>query len=679
MQSAMWRIREMTDKVTNMVMNYTEVEAKVREATNDDTWGPHGTLMAEIARETFTYEHFPEVMGMLWKRALQENKKNWRRVYKSLLLLSYLILNGSERVVTSAREHIYDLRSLETYTFMDELNRDQGLNVRNKVKDVIDFIQDDERLRAERKKARKAKDKYTAISGESLGQKYSDRYDSEPRSSRRANDFEDEFEDSNGLGSRKNSSRLSGRSRGSHKEYESDESPSEYVDDEHEKDGDENGHYEYKDEEEKEETYTSTTRTEKRTRTKRRTAAGKKLDLGAAAAYASDAKLDTKSTNSQDAIVPSSGSQPSFDSLIDADFGLSQPGTQQATNQQDFFADFSSASANDSFGDFNPRAETTAAASPDIPNFANFDNNTSTQGAQDASFGEFQSGTFSATMAQQSTTVTNIQAQVSAQPLQSSQPPQATPMPAAAAQPQPMSNAAMLLQPQPLQLTQLHLPLHQAYTTPMQSMGNMMGMQQQPMAQPGMMGMGMMASQPLAPRSTSGSSTGTSTPSSQKSTIWADSKVNISLDSLSPADKYKKPVQPSMNQLQGSPQQPYMGGVTSGMGQMNLGSPMGGSPGMMGVQQQQQPAANMMGMQGNMGMPQSPMGMQQGTMGMQSPPGMMGMAGMPNMGMQGGMGMQPNMGMGNMGVGGMGMGQQQQQQPMGMGGMGNMRVNYGNN
>ncbi|XP_072042519.1 clathrin interactor 1-like isoform X8 [Amphiura filiformis] len=638
MQSAMWRIREMTDKVTNMVMNYTEVEAKVREATNDDTWGPHGTLMAEIARETFTYEHFPEVMGMLWKRALQENKKNWRRVYKSLLLLSYLILNGSERVVTSAREHIYDLRSLETYTFMDELNRDQGLNVRNKVKDVIDFIQDDERLRAERKKARKAKDKYTAISGESLGQKYSDRYDSEPRSSRRANDFEDEFEDSNGLGSRKNSSRLSGRSRGSHKEYESDESPSEYVDDEHEKDGDENGHYEYKDEEEKEETYTSTTRTEKRTRTKRRTAAGKKLDLGAAAAYASDAKLDTKSTNSQDAIVPSSGSQPSFDSLIDADFGLSQPGTQQATNQQDFFADFSSASANDSFGDFNPRAETTAAASPDIPNFANFDNNTSTQGAQDASFGEFQSGTFSATMAQQSTTVTNIQAQVSAQPLQSSQPPQATPMPAAAAQPQPMSNAAMLLQPQPLQLTQLHLPLHQAYTTPMQSMGNMM-----------------------------------------KSTIWADSKVNISLDSLSPADKYKKPVQPSMNQLQGSPQQPYMGGVTSGMGQMNLGSPMGGSPGMMGVQQQQQPAANMMGMQGNMGMPQSPMGMQQGTMGMQSPPGMMGMAGMPNMGMQGGMGMQPNMGMGNMGVGGMGMGQQQQQQPMGMGGMGNMRVNYGNN
>ena len=62
---------------------------------------------------------------------------------------------------------------------------------------------------------------------------------------------------------------------------------------------DENGHYEYKDEEQ-EETYTSTTRIEKRSRTKRRTGAGnKKLDLGAAAVYAGDAKSDTKSTHSQ--------------------------------------------------------------------------------------------------------------------------------------------------------------------------------------------------------------------------------------------------------------------------------------------------------------------------------------------------------------------------------------------
>lgn len=63
-------------------MNYTEIEGKVREATNDEAWGPTGPLMQELAHATFTYEHFPEVMSMLWKRMLQDNKTNWRRTYK---------------------------------------------------------------------------------------------------------------------------------------------------------------------------------------------------------------------------------------------------------------------------------------------------------------------------------------------------------------------------------------------------------------------------------------------------------------------------------------------------------------------------------------------------------------------------------------------------------------------
>jgi len=49
---------------------------------------------------------------------------------QSLLLLNYLVKNGSERVVTSAREHIYDLRGLENYSFVDEFGKDQGINIR---------------------------------------------------------------------------------------------------------------------------------------------------------------------------------------------------------------------------------------------------------------------------------------------------------------------------------------------------------------------------------------------------------------------------------------------------------------------------------------------------------------------------------------------------------------------
>uniref|UniRef100_U5EJ38 Putative liquid facets-related protein n=1 Tax=Corethrella appendiculata TaxID=1370023 RepID=U5EJ38_9DIPT len=165
---SMWKVREIADKVTNVVMNYTEIEGKVREATNDEPWGPTGPLMQQLAHATFTYEHFPEVMSMLWKRMLQDNKTNWRRTYKSLLLLNYLVRNGSERVVTSSREHIYDLRSLENYSFIDENGKDQGINVRHKVRELIDFIQDDDKLRDERKKAKKNKDKYIGMSSEAM-------------------------------------------------------------------------------------------------------------------------------------------------------------------------------------------------------------------------------------------------------------------------------------------------------------------------------------------------------------------------------------------------------------------------------------------------------------------------------------------------------------------------------
>uniref|UniRef100_A0A8C7VLS8 Clathrin interactor 1 n=1 Tax=Oncorhynchus mykiss TaxID=8022 RepID=A0A8C7VLS8_ONCMY len=171
---------------TNVVMNYSEIESKVREATNDDSWGPSGQLMGEIAKSTFMYEQFPEVMNMLWTRMLKDNKKNWRRVYKALLLLAYLIRNGSERVVTSAREHIYDLRSLENYHFVDESGKDQGINVRQKVKEMVEFVQDDDRLREERKKAKKNKDKYIGVSSDSTGGGFGktspgEMFDSEPK------------------------------------------------------------------------------------------------------------------------------------------------------------------------------------------------------------------------------------------------------------------------------------------------------------------------------------------------------------------------------------------------------------------------------------------------------------------------------------------------------------------
>lgn len=149
--------------------------------------------MTELAQHTFTYEHFPEVMGMLWKRMLQENTYNWRRVYKSLLLLNYLVTNGSERVVTSAREHIYDLRRLENYTYVDELGKDQGVNVRHKAKLLIDLIQNDEKIRLERKKAKQYKDKFIGVSNDSTPSSFRDTWSEYP--SKKSESYDGSFSD----------------------------------------------------------------------------------------------------------------------------------------------------------------------------------------------------------------------------------------------------------------------------------------------------------------------------------------------------------------------------------------------------------------------------------------------------------------------------------------------------
>ena len=51
----------------------------------------------------------------------------------------------------------------------DESGKDQGINVRQKVKEMVEFVQDDDRLREERKKAKKNKDKYIGVSSNSTG------------------------------------------------------------------------------------------------------------------------------------------------------------------------------------------------------------------------------------------------------------------------------------------------------------------------------------------------------------------------------------------------------------------------------------------------------------------------------------------------------------------------------
>ena len=114
----------------------SEIEVKVLEATGKENWGPHGTVLAEIAESTRNHDDFTPVMKILWQR-LEHTEEEWRHVYKALTVMEFLIAHGAEEVVRELRRSIRDIQRLENFQYKDPSGRDQGINVRQKSANLV--------------------------------------------------------------------------------------------------------------------------------------------------------------------------------------------------------------------------------------------------------------------------------------------------------------------------------------------------------------------------------------------------------------------------------------------------------------------------------------------------------------------------------------------------------------
>ncbi|XP_036313717.1 ENTH domain-containing protein 1 [Pipistrellus kuhlii] len=139
-------------QVKNFVKNYSDAEIKVREATSNDPWGPSSSLMLAISDLTFNTISLSEIMNMLWQR-LNDHGKNWRHVYKSLMLMDYLLKNGSKKVIQLCREGLCNLQTLKDFQHVDEAGKDQGYHIREKSKQVVTLLMDEQLLQKEREVA----------------------------------------------------------------------------------------------------------------------------------------------------------------------------------------------------------------------------------------------------------------------------------------------------------------------------------------------------------------------------------------------------------------------------------------------------------------------------------------------------------------------------------------------
>lgn len=83
-------------------------------------------------------------------------------VLQALTLLDYLAKTGSERVAQQCRENAFTIQTLRDFQYVDRDGRDQGVNVREKAKQLVALLRDEDRLRAERAQALKTKERMMA-------------------------------------------------------------------------------------------------------------------------------------------------------------------------------------------------------------------------------------------------------------------------------------------------------------------------------------------------------------------------------------------------------------------------------------------------------------------------------------------------------------------------------------
>lgn len=93
-------------------------------------------------------------MPTVYRRFTEKESKQWRQIYKvrekeeesdnekyiintlwifqALVLLEYLIKNGSERVVDDARSHVSMIKVMRNFYYIDDKGKDEGLNGKKK-------------------------------------------------------------------------------------------------------------------------------------------------------------------------------------------------------------------------------------------------------------------------------------------------------------------------------------------------------------------------------------------------------------------------------------------------------------------------------------------------------------------------------------------------------------------
>ena len=64
-----------------------------------------------MADHTYNWEDYNVIMKHLWSK-VNSKPKDWRRIFKAITTMDYLVKNGAPRVVQDIKDDLYKIRGL---------------------------------------------------------------------------------------------------------------------------------------------------------------------------------------------------------------------------------------------------------------------------------------------------------------------------------------------------------------------------------------------------------------------------------------------------------------------------------------------------------------------------------------------------------------------------------------
>eukprot|EP01057_Protomagalhaensia_wolfi_P001771 Protomagalhaensia_wolfi_Nauph_80__1770@NODE_20_length_4859_cov_275_667427_g15_i0_p1_GENE_NODE_20_length_4859_cov_275_667427_g15_i0NODE_20_length_4859_cov_275_667427_g15_i0_p1_ORF_typecomplete_len368_score73_86ENTH/PF01417_20/8_1e22_NODE_20_length_4859_cov_275_667427_g15_i021743277 len=149
------------EKTEDYFGNLTPVERALREVNDEDTCTIPNSLLRELAKASNDLNSYHPIMQSLWQGLAQEGPA-WRRTYKSLSLLEYVLLFGPPRALEDCKHAAIRIKYLCGFRYHDG-TREQGGGVRQKAHYILELLDQPEALAAAKAKAVEDSERYVGI------------------------------------------------------------------------------------------------------------------------------------------------------------------------------------------------------------------------------------------------------------------------------------------------------------------------------------------------------------------------------------------------------------------------------------------------------------------------------------------------------------------------------------